>query len=230
MPLISESDVEVESGLGGRLDTLGLPLGGSGKPPMLVVLRTLFPGVGKPEEGVADGGESAGVAMAVLRVGTAGDERDLLAFGVGSPEVVTDRVIFGVGGTADEDEPGLESIASGRSGSALRVLGMGSAGSGPLGGASGELEGRRRPVEAMVVVVAVIDMFCCSVPSPPVQGGPSCDSSFAHGTVRSMLPPNLVDLLVLRKTTGVCSQRSVRVRLPSPTAQRTLLATAIAVP
>ena len=55
VPLMSESEVEVDRGLGGRLDTLEAPFGGSGNAPILVVLRTVFPGVGMPDEGVGDG-------------------------------------------------------------------------------------------------------------------------------------------------------------------------------
>lgn len=48
---MSESEVDVESGLGGRLETRELLFGGRGKAPMLVVLRNVLPGAGMPLEG-----------------------------------------------------------------------------------------------------------------------------------------------------------------------------------
>ncbi len=158
---MSDKEVEVESGLGGKL---GLPFGGSGKPPILVVLRKVVLGAGRPEDNVADGGDSAEVATIVLRVGTAGEERDLLAFGVGRPDVVTDLVgIFGV--VVVEDE----SPTAGLSGRAFLVLYTGSAGRGPFGGASGEVEGRRVVVVEVMVAVADTDMLLCKIPSAPAQ-------------------------------------------------------------
>jgi len=159
---MSDREVEVDSGLGGRL---GLPFGGSGKPPILVVLRKVLLGVGRPEDNIADGGESAEVATIVLRVGTAGEDRDLLAFGVGRPDVVTDLVgTFGAG-VEDDGSP-----TAGLSGKGFLVLYTGSAGRGPFGGASGEVEGRRVVVvvEAMVAV-ADTDMLHCKVPSGSAQ-------------------------------------------------------------
>lgn len=163
-PLMSEREVEVDSGLGGRLETLELPLGGSGNAPILLVLRTDLPGGGSPEDVVDDGGEVPlplpEVGCVVLSVGTAGVERALVGFGVGSPEVVTDLCFAGVGSPAPE-EPGLDS--SGISGSAFLVFEMGSAGNGPDGGASGDVEGRRTPVEVMVAVTDA-DITYCSDP------------------------------------------------------------------
>jgi hypothetical protein len=49
-PLASDVEVEVERGLGGRLLPRTAPLGGSGKAPMLVVFRIVFPGVGIPDD------------------------------------------------------------------------------------------------------------------------------------------------------------------------------------
>lgn len=153
----SEEEVAVESGLGGRLDTLGPPFGGRGNAPMLVVLRNVFPGVGMPEDGVVDDtGEVAFInaTSAVFSVGTAGVDRD---FGVGRPDEVTDRVIL-AGGRPSCDVK--VSLSSGMSGSGFLVLGIGSAGSGPEGGDSGDVEGCRMPVAGMVVV-ADSDMFVC---------------------------------------------------------------------
>ena len=39
----------MDSGLGGRLETRGLPFGGSGKEPILEVLRRPVPGVISPD-------------------------------------------------------------------------------------------------------------------------------------------------------------------------------------
>jgi hypothetical protein len=158
---MSESDVDVESGLGGRLETRELPFGGRGKEPILVVLRTVLPGVGMPDEGVEPPGDTTPecAAPTVLSVGTAGVDRDL---GVGSPEAVTDRV-SDLGVVAGREGSG--SLASGMSGSGFLVFATGSAGSGPDGGASGEVLGRRMPVDVMVVVVDV-DMIY--VLHPPV--------------------------------------------------------------
>lgn len=155
--------MEVESGLGGRLETLGLPLGGSGNAPMLVGLRKVLPGVGMPEDGALGGGEAGGSfePSAVFNVGTAGVERALdAALGVGRPVVVTDRVptldpAVGI----EEDELVLASGAAGMPGNGFLVFGTGKAGSGPEGGASGDVEGRRIPV---MVVVPEADMARCS--------------------------------------------------------------------
>lgn len=92
-PLMSEVDVDADSGLGGKLLTRGLALGGGGNAPMLVVLRTVLPGVGRAE----DNGDVAVVealfgAVVVLSVGTAGVELVLTGLGVGRPDAVTDRV------------------------------------------------------------------------------------------------------------------------------------------
>ena len=65
-------DVDAESGLGGRLLTLKLEFGGAGKEPMLVVLRTVLPGVGSADVGVEVDVEFVLDADVVLRVGTAG--------------------------------------------------------------------------------------------------------------------------------------------------------------
>lgn len=72
---------------------------------------------------------------------------------------------FGVDVRMGEDaEPGLESGESGISDSAFLVFGTGSEGRGPEGGASGDVEGRRTPVDVMVVVTDA-DILCCSGPS-----------------------------------------------------------------
>lgn len=98
----------------------------------------------------------------MFRVGTAGVERALEAFGAGRPEVVTDLVSnFDDGvGIADEAEVGLLS-SSGISGNGFLVLTTGSAGRGPEGGASGEVDGRRSPVVGAMVTVADVDMGLC---------------------------------------------------------------------
>lgn len=141
----------------------GLPFGGNGNAPILVVLRKVLPGVGIAE----DGGEGeapvpsplVGVVSAVFSVGTAGVER---VFRVGRPEVVTDR-IDGLGMGDDEAGVGLAgpwlklgrtSMAFGTSGRAFLVLDTGRAGSGAEGGESGEVEGRRMPVVEDIVRVA----------------------------------------------------------------------------
>jgi len=69
-PLRSEVDSEVESGLGGRLETRGAPLGGSGKAPMLETLRNVG------NDGCAGAGEAGerGDANVVFNVGIAGVE------------------------------------------------------------------------------------------------------------------------------------------------------------
>jgi len=148
---MSESEVDADSGLGGRLFTRGVPFGGSGNASMLVVLR-MVRGVGRPD----DGGDVDGVgeASVVLSVGTAGVERDFMGVAVGRPELVTDRLSGLDAGVviAALAEPRLGSEISGMSGSAFPVLATGSAGSGPEGGASGEVDGRRAPEEAMVTV------------------------------------------------------------------------------
>ena len=151
---MSESEVDVESGLGGTLDTRGLLPGSGAKALVLVVLRIVLPAVGMPVK--ADDT----VVEVVFRVGTAGVERALVYVGVGRPEVVADRVtglwagVVAVGPT----ELGLESNESWASCRGLLVLATGSAGRGPDGGARGEAEGRRGPV----VVMAAADMTACS--------------------------------------------------------------------
>lgn len=65
-------DVDADKGLGGREFTRELSFGGGGKLPMLVVLRTVLPGVPSAED---KGEGEAGLAFdmpEVLRVGTAG--------------------------------------------------------------------------------------------------------------------------------------------------------------
>lgn len=138
---------DAANGLGGRLFTRELILGGAGKVPMLLVFRTAFPGVGM----AADNGELefelAFDKFVVLSVGTAGVDWVLAGFGVGSPEVVTARVrglIAGVGIDAEVEpvEPGRDSEASGVSGSGFLVFARGNAGKGPEGG--GEIGGGGR--------------------------------------------------------------------------------------
>ena len=175
-PLISDVDVDAERGLGGRLFTRGLLLGGAGKAPMLVVLRTLFPGVGNAEDCGADI-EFAFDIKVLLRVGTAGVDCVFTGFGVGKPVVVTDRESGLLAGVAIEDaaDVGRESGVSGTSESAFLVFPIGSAGKGPDGGADGGgglCEGRCGIAD---VIVAVADMditlnphsvVCCCCTSP----------------------------------------------------------------
>lgn len=185
----------MDSGLGGRLDTRGLfDLGGRGKAPMLVVLRKVLAGVGKAEEGVPGGGDAeenvvvvADVSV-VLRVGTAGVQRTFVGFGVGRPEGVTDRETAGRGGggTAEPDDRGRASAdASGASCNVFRVFTTGKAGKGPEGGAWGEVDGRRRPVDVMVADMdrGALLLRCCGTPSarrrPPLQCR-CCASSLAE--------------------------------------------------
>lgn len=174
VPLMSDRDVEVDSGLGGRLDTLVLPFGGSGKAPILVVFRTVLPGVGMPELGVAEAGDAEDVRTSVstvLKVGTAGVDL-LFVFGVGSPQAVTARRA-GVGGIAEVGGSPEGSLGSGIPGTGFRVLSTGRAGRGAEGGASGGVEGCRRPLEVMIAVMDMLLLLLangCSNPSPTGAG------------------------------------------------------------
>ena len=158
-------DADSASGLGGRLLTRAVNLGGGGKLAMLVVLRTVFPGVGRAEVGDASGVATPLEATEVLRVGTAGVDCVFAGRGVGNPEVVTARVRGfmpdGITGTDPEPvELGLDSDASGVSGNGFLVFASGNAGRGPDGG--GDVGGGGREVGlcgmAEVVMVAVIDV------------------------------------------------------------------------
>jgi len=162
VPLRSDNEVDAESGLGGKLGTLGLLFGGSGKAPMLVVLRIVLPGVGTPYEGVPDRGDDgrSGVVMVVFKVGTAGVDRVFVGFGVGRPEVVTERVTGFEAGVSIAGEADV----SGMPDDAFLVFGIGNAGKGRDGGASGEVEGRLIPI-VVIVAVADADMASCSSPS-----------------------------------------------------------------
>jgi hypothetical protein len=156
-PLRSDVDVDVESGLGGRLLTLAL-FGGTGNAPTLVGLRRVLPGVGSEDAG--DGEPVDGdCPEAVFSVGTAGVECVLVGRGVGRPDVVTARVSGLPTGVAIEDaeDVGRESAkSSGMAGNGLR--------SGPDGGAEGGAEGGglrstgRCGMAELIVAVAVIDM------------------------------------------------------------------------
>ena len=81
-----------------------------------------------------------------------------LDLGVGRPEVVTDRI----GGLEPDVVGSAEPGVSGTPGNDFLILGMGKAGRGPDGGASGEVEGLRMPV---MVAVADADIAYCSYPS-----------------------------------------------------------------
>lgn len=137
----SFDDVDAERGLGGRLVTRAAPFGGSGKDPILVVLRTVL---GMPVP-IGGDGEGAGGCSFALSVGTAGVELALRGWrGVGRPERVTDRegmdVFLAEGGGMFEavevrrDSAELEAMLSPDN---LRVLATGKAGSGPVGGGRG---------------------------------------------------------------------------------------------
>lgn len=154
----------MESGLGGRLLTREF-LGGAGKAPALVVLRSVLPGVGRDDTG--EGEPVGGVILAVvLRVGIAGVECVFVGRGVGRPEVVTDRVSGLPAGVAidDAEDAGRLSASSGMAGNGFLVLAMGRAGRGPEGGAEGGAEGGglrssgRWGMALLMVAVAVMDM------------------------------------------------------------------------
>lgn len=91
-------EVEAERGLGGRLLTRELPLGGKGKEPILVVFRSVLGMLVFGSGGEGDGpGVSAGAELGAVSESV---ELDLDCLGVGSPDTVTDRegiaVRFGV--------------------------------------------------------------------------------------------------------------------------------------
>ncbi len=136
---MSDVEVEVESGLGGRLLFRAI-LGGAGKAPMLVVFRTVLPGVGRAEIG-GDIAPEPGIRLTpeVLSVGTAGVDCVLVGRGVGRPEDVTARVSGLPAGVAidEAEDAGRDSGSSGMSGSGFLVFVMGRAGNGPDGGAEG---------------------------------------------------------------------------------------------
>ena len=115
----------------------------------------------------------------MFSVGTAGVDLLLIALGVGRPEEVTARMsgLPGVGGN-DGEESGFDSFASGMSGRGFRVFDTGKAGSGADGGASGDVEGRRMPVEVMVAVADMLQ-WPVTLPSPST---PSCTRLFARSS------------------------------------------------
>lgn len=168
-PLTSVAEADADNGLGGRLLLL---FGGAGKAPMLVVLRKVLPGVGRPVGGEVDVAEfkaelaGAPGSEAVLSVGTAGVVFALISRGVGRPDVVTDLLGVVVPGVGIPDAGELaRDASSGISGSGLRAFAMGSAGRGPVGGGCG---GRDDVLcgsaEAMVAVVTDIG-FCTNAPA-----------------------------------------------------------------
>lgn len=81
-------DWVVDSGLGGRLVTRGVPFGGKGNWPILAVLRIVL---GNPLPESPGDGEGTGGSGVVLNVGIEGEELVFVLPGVGSPEEVTDR-------------------------------------------------------------------------------------------------------------------------------------------
>ena len=116
-----------------------MEFGGAGNAPILVVLRTVFPGAGSAGDSGVGEVEVVLDTNAVLRVGTAGVDWVFTGLGVGKPEVVTDRESGLLAGAAIEDdaEVGRESAESGTSGNGFLVFPIGSAGKGPDGGADG---------------------------------------------------------------------------------------------
>ena len=196
---MSDVDADVDKGLGGRLLTRGLVFGGFGNAPMLVVLRTVLPGVGIADDGGEVAVEFDVDILAVLRVGTAGVDCVCTGFGVGRPDVVTDRVRGLLIGVAIEEdaEPGRD--VSGMSGNGFLVFAIGKAGKGPVGGADGggALVGRCGMADVMVAVtdmdkVRSQRLSRCTIPpsalcsSQTLVGGSSPSSSvvglfeFAH--------------------------------------------------
>ena len=201
-PLTSDVDVDADNGLGGRLFTLGGTFGGAGKAPILVVLRTLFPGVGS-----ADDGAELKSALAVedfLSVGTAGVDCVFVGLGVGNPVVVTDRESGLPAGVAIEEaaEVGRESDVSGISGSGFLVFAIGNAGRGPDGGAPAGGGGLRCGKADVIVAVADRDIAlspyvvvcCCNsplqVPLPlPVMGRSYVGTSSSTCALSSHVAP-----------------------------------------
>ena len=167
------SVVEVDRGLGGRLLTRVLPLGGGGKLPMLLVLRTVLPGVGIAEDGDAAELWVEAEVLSVLSVGTAGVDCVLAVLGVGRPVVVTARA-RGLIPDIEPDEGGRVSETSGASTKDFRVFATGRAGRGPDGG--GEIgggalvDGRCGMAEVMVAVV-VVDIQCSDIDAAAFRNG-----------------------------------------------------------
>lgn len=141
--LVPGLSVVVDRGLGGRLDRR-VPLGGCGNAPILMVFRSVLPGVGRAD----------GLAGGAARVGTLDVECTLVLLSVGNEDRVTEREGVGVG------KSDVKSTGNGTLGRGLLFLVFGRGGNGPDGGASGGLEGR------CIVVVTVTDMG-----SRPVSGG-----------------------------------------------------------
>lgn len=173
MPLTSVVEAEADSGLGGRLFTR--VFGGCGNAPILVVLRKVLPGVGRPLGGEFEVAEFAPefpgtlAKAAVFSVGTAGVVFALMSLGVGRPDVVTDRlgvVAPGVG-MLDAAEPGRDT-SSGISGKGLRIFEIGSAGNGPVGGGCGGREDVLCGSAEAIVVVTDIDIEPMRLPVLPL--------------------------------------------------------------
>jgi hypothetical protein len=81
-------DWEVESGLGGRLETREVPLGGRGKAPMLVTLRRVL---GTAVRAGLELVEYDDRVVPPWRVGTEGVELALMVLGVRRPVSGTER-------------------------------------------------------------------------------------------------------------------------------------------
>lgn len=144
-------DSEVDNGLGGRLEIRDVFFeGGRGNAPMLETFRRL----GKAD-GVCDKvGDRGGSTRVVFTVGTAEADCDLLGFGVGKADVVTDRALGFEGVGKPDGVLGRSSSASGMTGSL--VLETGNDGKGFEGGAIGGREGRYTVVVDVMVAVAVM--------------------------------------------------------------------------
>lgn len=130
---------------------------------MLAVLRTVFGKAGRLD-GVGEG--AVGIEEVVLRVGTMGVELDLTGFGVGRPDIVTERTegvdLLGVvEGICDAIEAlELRLLCEGVPSSVdfWRDLATGRAGRGPVGGAAKGGRGLRGMAEVMVATGAVEDI------------------------------------------------------------------------
>lgn len=150
-----------DRGLGGKLETRCAPFGGKGNAPMLEVFLRVLPGVGREdavwgELAAADFDTADAAATAVFRVGTAGDEYEVLAFGVGRLESVTD-----LDGNLDGvDIPRPVPAVLGRESSALSVdeallvFDIGKAGNGPDGGAASGGRGKVEVIETAVDILS----------------------------------------------------------------------------
>lgn len=138
------------------------------------------------------GALAAAAAVAALNVGTAGVETVFVGRGVGRPDTERFVGVFGID-IPEAAEPGLETLSSsaGTSGSDLRVLAMGNAGSGPLGGGCGGRELDLCGSELMFVAMR------------DIHRGP-----YMHATARSPKSPSLLlQVAVDRLEPPLCAVR-----------------------